>query len=212
MSYTTIPSGNIGALRAIIRSLWTLAKSNFEDHNSRINDLNAGGAPTGMIAGYGKSTPPTGWLICDGSVVSQVTYADLYAIIGANFNTGGEGAGNFRLPNLLGRVPIGVGTGSGLTARSLAATLGEETHVLTQAETPTHNHTLTDPGHNHGDLRKEVTAGGANTSTRLFIGDPDAGRSRVKSNTTGITFADAGSGSAHNTMQPFLVAAFIIKT
>lgn len=46
-----------------------------------------------------NATPPTGYLLCDGSVVSQAAYPDLFTAIGTAFNTGGEGAGNFRLPN-----------------------------------------------------------------------------------------------------------------
>jgi hypothetical protein len=50
----------------------------------------------------GISTENYGYLPADGSEVSQTTYADLYAVYGTQFNTGGETAGNFRLPNLNG--------------------------------------------------------------------------------------------------------------
>ena len=43
------------------------------------------------------------------------------------------------------------GTGSGLTARTLGSTVGEETHLQTLAEMASHSHTatVTDPGHTH---------------------------------------------------------------
>jgi hypothetical protein len=54
----------------------------------------------GMVAFFAGTNTPAGWLKCDGSVVSQATYANLYTFLGDVYNTGGEGAGNFRLPDL----------------------------------------------------------------------------------------------------------------
>jgi len=55
----------------------------------------------GWIAAYGSTVTPSGFLKCDGSAVSRVTYADLFAIIGT---TAGEGDGSttFNLPNIAG--------------------------------------------------------------------------------------------------------------
>ena len=47
---------------------------------------------------------PNGWLVCNGGLVNIVDRPDLYAVIGTQYNTGGEPAGQFRLPNLSGRV------------------------------------------------------------------------------------------------------------
>lgn len=41
-----------------------------------------------------------GWLVCDGSSVSNVTYPDLYTAIGTNY--GGNGSPQFNLPDLRG--------------------------------------------------------------------------------------------------------------
>lgn len=63
----------------------------------------------------------------------------------------GNGSTTFNLPDLRGRVTVGVGVGSGLTSRLLGPNSqgGEETHILTTAELATHNHTISDPGHVH---------------------------------------------------------------
>jgi len=42
---------------------------------------------------------PAGW-VAENTVVAQAAHAELFALIGATFNTGGEGAGNFRTPNI----------------------------------------------------------------------------------------------------------------
>lgn len=68
----------------------------------------------GTLAPYGGSSPPTGWLIADGGCLSQTTYAALYAAIGSTY--GSCPAGEFKLPNLQGRLPLGkAATGTGNT-------------------------------------------------------------------------------------------------
>ena len=103
----------------------------------------------GMMIPYAGVAAPTGWLLADGSVVSQITYAALFAVCGTAFNIGGEPVGDFRLPNPISRSVMGAGTTAGLTAVAIGEKKGEETHVLLTAELATHNHSVTDPGHNH---------------------------------------------------------------
>jgi hypothetical protein len=56
-------------------------------------------APIGtMITWGGFMPPPDGWLKCDGSQVSKVQDARLYAVIGNNYNYGTVQAGMFMLP------------------------------------------------------------------------------------------------------------------
>ena len=69
--------------------------------NANFNALKTAIASTvGTISAYGGNTAPTGWLLCDGTAISQTTYADLFAVIGCNFGCSG---GNFNLPDLRGR-------------------------------------------------------------------------------------------------------------
>ncbi len=101
------------------------------------------GYPVGHLAPYAGASAPAKWLIADGSVVSQTTYALLYAVCGATYNTGGEGAGNFRLPDMRGKVALGV---SG--AFALGSTGGATTTSLVHHHTgPSHHHT--GPSHLH---------------------------------------------------------------
>ncbi len=104
---------------------------------------------TGMLLPFAGNVAPSGWLLADGSTVSQVTYVALFAVCGTTFNIGGEPVGTFRLPNMISRSVIGAGTTGGLTAVPLGTYKGEENHVLTTPELASHNHGVTDPGHNH---------------------------------------------------------------
>jgi microcystin-dependent protein len=68
--------------------------------------------PTGFLAPYaGSSTPPSGWLACDGSAQSRTTYAALFGIVGTTFGAG-DGSTTFNLPDLRSRVPVGAGSGT----------------------------------------------------------------------------------------------------
>jgi microcystin-dependent protein len=109
--------------------------------------------PAGVMMMYGGTSAPTGWLFCNGSVVSQATYANLYAAIGTAFNTGGEGAGNFRLPDMRRRVPMGAGgTGSGTIGNAVGNSGGSETVTLTTANLPSTATTTSAGTHTHNIL------------------------------------------------------------
>lgn len=150
---------------------------------------------TGAILAFGGTAAPSGYLLCDGSVVSRTTYAALFAAIGTNYGAG-DGSTTFKLPDLRGRTIIGTGQGSGLTNRVIGANVGAETHVLTIAQMPAHNHELLSPG-SAGDSLGIVT-----TDPNLFKnnGDPIE------------AIQVQGGGAAHNNMQPSQVCTFIIKT
>ena len=55
--------------------------------------------PVGTILSYSATTPPVGFLVCDGSEVSKTTYADLFAIIGNTYGTATD-TSKFKLPDL----------------------------------------------------------------------------------------------------------------
>jgi hypothetical protein len=168
--------------------------------------------PAGLLAPYAASTAPTGWLLCDGSSYSTTTYAGLYAVIGTAF---GSGSGTFKVPDLRGRTVVGSGTGTGLTARTIADLFGTETHTLTSAQIPAHSHpnTLNDPTHAHN-----VYVGGSGTGNTSAVGFGDAGNltsQGTEFKSTGVTITNAnntGGGSSHPNTQPSIVTAYIIKT
>jgi len=104
------------------------------------------GMPVGTVYAFTSATPPVGSMLCDGSAISRTTYPALFNLFGTQFGTG-DGATTFNLPDLRSRFILGQGQGSGLTNRILAATGGEEAHVLILAEIASHTHGL--GGHYH---------------------------------------------------------------
>lgn len=172
---------------------------------------------------------------CDGSAISRTDYADLFEVIGTTYGAG-DGATTFNLPDFRGRVPIGTGQGTGLTDRTLGATVGAETHQLTTAQMPQHNHSI---AHDHpsattstdGDHTHAMDGDTGNRWAVSFAGA--ANKTSSTGNGDGITFSDidnngdhshtfnvpsfsgnsgnAGSGQAHNNMQPSLAINVFIR-
>lgn len=151
----------------------------------------------GTVQLYAGATVGSGWLECNGAAVSRTTYADLFTAIGTTWGAG-DGSTTFNLPDLRGRAPIGVGTGTGLTARALAAVGGTETHVLSAAEMPAHSHAFSDP--NFTFLGYKGT-GGTFDST----GGAEGLAIPVRT-------ANEGGGGAHANMQPWVALRYVIKT
>jgi Phage Tail Collar Domain len=66
------------------------------------------GVPVGGVLVFTGTLVPTGWLMCNGALVSRSTYSALFAIIGTMFGVG-DGSTTFALPSM--QSMIGVGTG-----------------------------------------------------------------------------------------------------
>ncbi len=81
---------------------------------------------------------PRNFAFCNGQLISIAQNTALFALLGTTF--GGNGQTTFALPNLQGRVPLGMGQGSGLQNYVLGQTGGEVNHTLTLTELATHNH------------------------------------------------------------------------
>lgn len=183
--------------------------------SSSSSSSGGGVAPTGSVVSYAAAAAPSGWLLCDGTIYNIATYPTLGALLGSTW--GGNGTTTFAVPDSRGRSPLGSGTGSGLTARTLAQTGGEELHVLSTGELATHAHGVTDPGHRHV-LVQQSAGGGALTvfATTAFTSTASTGATvttgPLLTDVTGISIANNGSSTGHNTMHPFNVFTMIIKT
>jgi len=143
----------------------------------------------GEIIPYAGSTSPVlGWLACDGSSLLRTDYPELFTVIGTSY--GFADGSHFNLPDLRGRAAIAMGTGTGLSPRSLGDSVGEESHVLTVGELA---------GHAHTEITASAAVGAAITGVPVPSAVPGVG-------VTG----SAGSDQAHNNMQPSLAINYLI--
>ncbi len=138
-------------------------------------------------------TMPAGWLRCDGSSVSRAEFPDLFAAIGTRYGAG-DGSTTFNLPNLIERVPVGLG-GSGFAAMHAPVTGGQASVTLTTAQMPSHTHaqnahTHTSAAHthtiNHGHGQATTNSTGAHAH-----GPPEGNR-----NFWGLVDTDPGTNFA----------------
>lgn len=100
-----------------------------------------GAIPPGFILDFAGPTPPEGWLICDGQLVSTTTYADLFAAVG--YTWGGSGA-QFAVPNLIKRFRRHRDSGSfaGAVGTVQANQIGTHTHSASMDAQGHHDHYL----------------------------------------------------------------------
>jgi len=196
-------------------------------NQSKPNIADSTGLQPGMIMYWGTTAAPVGWLSCDGSAISRITYANLFAAIDSTFGAGDHST-TFNLPNGGGQFVAGYKS-SDSDYNAINKTGGEKTHVLTTSEMPSHSHGVTDPGHTHlsvynasGNVGNvglsssypisgELQGAGSDDNYQLTGNTNTANVGKTSSSITGVMTNNAGSGSAHENRPPFVTLNMIIK-
>lgn len=177
----------------------------------------------GDISMYGgaEADLPAGHLLLDGQAVSRTTYAELFDRLGTEFGVG-DGSTTFNVPDFQtsNRFPRGIandaarGETGGLSVVTLTtAQLAVHTHIQNA-----HNHTITDPGHEHSLTKKGGGSGAVDVNFNVtFTNELTPTSGVVEQATTGITVdnktptnQNAGSGSSHENKPPYLGVHFKI--
>lgn len=142
--------------------------------------------PAGVVQIYAGSTPPEGWLLCNGQSVSRSSYPRLFTAISTTY--GATDATVFNVPDMRGRTPVGYDV-TQAEFDTLGETGGEKTHILTIPEMPSHSHT-------YGSA-VSLAANGAVHGTAI--------------NNNTYTSSSTGGDGAHNNLQPYISVNYIIK-
>jgi microcystin-dependent protein len=161
-----------------------------------------------------------GWLICDGRTLNVKDFYYLYQVIGTTYGT--TASTTFKLPDPAGRVLGVIGSGVGLTTRAAGSNVGAETHTLSIAEMPTHNHPgssnmnsttgVYDSGHAHSYVNQPNSTGVTGVTTTQVADDNNQNQT-TGSNTANIVdpshthtlvMSNQGGSNPHNNMQPTL--------
>jgi len=166
---------------------------------------------------------PLGWAFCAGQTLSISQNTAVFSLLGTTY--GGDGVTTFVLPNLQSRVPVGAGTGTGLSTYNLGDQSGAENIGLTIGNLPAHTHTATPSG-----LSASVPAVTSNGTTNqasssvVLAAPTDSARNPINiySNaaqnatlasgtvTGSVTVGLTGNGVAHSNIQPYLALNYII--
>jgi microcystin-dependent protein len=163
----------------------------------------------GIISMYGGVNSPTGYLFCNGQEVSRSEYSRLFSVIGSIYGNG-DGVNTFNLPNLQGRVPVGLKSTEPVF-NALGNIGGTGAHTLSVNEMPSHNHGVTDPGHIHSYFNQPDSHQVAVSLTTTGTADDVNENQSTGSSTTGITINNTGGGESHNNLQPYIVLNYIIS-
>jgi microcystin-dependent protein len=161
----------------------------------------------GEIRLFAGNYAPQDWALCNGALLNVQNNQALFSVIGKTY--GGDGVTNFALPDLRGRIPVGVGQGARLSNNyALGQQGGVENVTLTVAQIPSHQHSLqattspattTDPtGAMLAQTPAEFCAYVTQTSTTV---DGPLDPSVID---------DAGGGQAHTNIMPSAGITYII--
>jgi microcystin-dependent protein len=81
--------------------------------------------PVGTIIAFAGAVAPRGYLLCDGTSYSRITYENLYYVIGTLY--GSTDGATFKVPDLRGEFLRGVDNGRGVdTGRTLGSSQADE--------------------------------------------------------------------------------------
>lgn len=180
----------------------------------------------GTIQPFAFNFAPRDWASCNGQTLAISQYNALFSLLGTYY--GGNGTVTFQLPNLQGRLPIGQGSGTGLTPRVIGEYSGAESFVATLNNLPNHTHSLTgltatttvqlaNPATNPANTPTAAnsfigTSGGGPGTANIYsnqLGATPVQLQGVATNVTG-TVATTGNGMPMEVMNPFLVINFSV--
>ena len=82
--------------------------------------------PVGTVQPFLGLTPPLGYLVCQGQLISKVEYPELYKICGSTFGT--ETSTHFYLPDLRGKTIAGYDNNDS-AMNTIGKLLGAKTHL-----------------------------------------------------------------------------------
>lgn len=142
---------------------------------------------------------PRLFAFCDGRQIPIQQNTLLFSLIGTIY--GGNGATTFALPDLRGRVPVGMGQGAGLPAVQQGQLLGSEQEVLNNSQMPVHGHSP-QASLNAASAAFGPPAAPGVASTPLYDGS-------AATSTIGQSGVSGGS-QAHPNMAPSLALNFVI--
>ena len=159
----------------------------------------------GDIRIFAGNFAPVGWMLCNGALLDVGTYGTLYALIGTTY--GGDGASTFALPDLRGRLPVGAGTGAGLTPRVMGEIFGSESVTLLTTQIPSHSHALI------ANSAASTASGPTNNLFAANTADPiytQLPASPVPQTMNGATVQQAGGSQPHDNIMSSTAINYII--
>ncbi|MDB5268893.1 MAG: hypothetical protein JWP58_1933 [Hymenobacter sp.] len=163
----------------------------------------------GEIRAIAYDYAPKGWAFCAGQTLPINSNQALFSLLGTTY--GGNGVTTFNLPNLQGRVPVGIGQLPGGGSYVLGQQGGNESVTLTQAQLPAHIHPITGTMKS-GSAGEETGAPGdypAPGTVSMYAAGTKNAIMGAANGITGTTAAQGGS-APHDNRMPYLATYYVI--
>jgi microcystin-dependent protein len=158
----------------------------------------------GQIMCAGFTFAPRGWARLDGQLMSIAQNTALFSLLGTTY--GGNGTTNFALPDMRGRALLHDGQGPGLSQHFEGAMEGNETVTLSNAQMPTHTHSVTPLGSSADATQVSPANGVPPSKARTTLYAPGPGTIPMAS----VTTSAAGANQPVSIMQPTLTVECFI--
>lgn len=141
----------------------------------QVNINNAATVPSGTLAPYGGSSAPSGWLLCDGDLVSLTTYESLYDVVTTNFGSVGSITGGL--------------AAAAFTADHTTETFTSSSHGLSNDDVVI----LTTSG---------TLPAGLSTATKYYVINKTTNTFQLSTSSGGSAVAISDNGSGTHTFNP----------
>ena len=193
------------------------------------------GVPIGSLAPYFLPTAPAGWVFVRGLTIgsglsgaTERANDDTIRLFTALWNAGyavlpSRGASaaadwtanrQVTMPDMRAVAPVGLDTMGSGAARNLIPSLttlggmvGEANHTLTTTEMPVHSHAVAN--HAHGLPGGRLMQGAPSPPSQSWISYGDGSTYSFSSDAVSLSIQNAGSGGAHNVVQPSIGVNYI---
>ncbi|MEQ1725168.1 MAG: tail fiber protein [Sphingopyxis sp.] len=163
----------------------------------------------GEIRIFAGNFPPSGWAFCDGQLLSVATNETLFTLIGTTY--GGDAVNSFGLPDLRGRIPVGVGAGPGLPPVALGQMFGSEAVTLTPDTLPPHSHSLSASSVPATAHSPENISFAATTADVRMYPDSNKPTAAPRAFSPAIIRSATGGAQPHDNMMPTTAIHHIIS-
>lgn len=170
---------------------------------------------------WGTTAPSSNFVFAFGQALSRTAYPTLFARLGTVYGLG-DGSTTFNIPDKRGRVTAGKDDMGGISANrltnqtgglngdTLGATGGSETHTLTVAQMPSHNHGgVTGNPTTNSSLGVYLDTGHTAQPGGSLFAALSPNNATLPNHTHSI--GSQGDGSTHNNVQPTIVANYLIR-
>lgn len=163
----------------------------FKNEDGEWQDTSSSGGENEIIGSaklFFGNTEPNGYKFLNGQALSRTEYSELFSLIGTTYGSG-DGTTTFNLPDMGGRVPVGLNVNKEWF-NQLGKTGGSEEVTLTIEQMPSHTHSI----------GFDQTTGGITSSVKTGT-----------QSSYGMNTGSTGGGQAHTNLQPYMTVNYIMK-